>query len=178
MRRTLALLAGSALLTGCGGSSHDIADGPSSAAPAATSSPASSTTSPTTTAPTHETAKQFIRRWVKTNTEAQRTGDLTAFDAMNEPTCESCQALDKAVRRIYNAGGVVEPSDIEVLWIKQHSDHTYYMREHVPGSRYREAASGPWKHFAGGTDTEIYTLTKVNGAWRMAESAGLAGSAE
>lgn len=177
MRRTLALLAGSALLTGCGGGSHDIADGPSSAPPAGTSSPASPSTSPTTTAPTHETAKQFIRRWVKTNTEAQRSGDLTAFDAMNEPTCESCQALDKAIKRIYDAGGVVEPSEVKILWIKKHFDG-YYSRGHLAASRYKESAAGPWKRFTGGTDTQVYKLVRVDDEWRMADYSQLAGSAE
>lgn len=159
-------------LAGCGGGSHDVAHSPSSAPPPA-SSPAPASTAPS--APAHETAEQFIRRWVKANTNAQRTGDLTAWDAMNQPGCQSCRGFDKAVKRIYDAGGVVEPSETQILWIRKHPDG-YYSREHLAASRYRESTNAPWKHFAGGTDTQIYDPIRIHGEWRMAKYSQLSGS--
>lgn len=177
MRRSLLVLACCALLplTSCGAST-DVADGPSSAAPVLSATP--TTVAPSPTVPAHESAKHFIRRWVKVNTEAQRTGDLTELNSVNLPTCESCKNFAKALRAVYDAGGVIEPTETSILWIKRHADHTYYVREHSAPSRYRETASGPWKQFAGGTATEIYTLRNVDGSWRMTNYAGLAGSSQ
>ena len=174
MRRTLALLAGSALLTGCGGSSHDIADGPSSAPPAATSSPASPTTSPTTTAPTHETAKQFIRRWQKTADAMQLSGDTSAFDALNDSGCQSCATFKQSVAEVYARGGQIETTPTEILWIHQQSGRRYYVHERAAATRYRESAKGPWKTFPGGEVTQVVDLMRLSSGWRLAAYSQLA----
>ncbi|WP_157417086.1 hypothetical protein [Nocardioides sp. Iso805N] len=180
MRRSPLLLVSLAiLLTGCGGGTQDIADGPSPAASPTTSMPATPSTSATiATPPAHESAKQFIRRWIQVNTEAQRTGDLTALDSLNEPGCESCKSFARAVTRIYAAGGTIEAADTEILSIARHPDGQYYTRERVPPSRYRESARAKWTKFTGGTDTQIYLVARVGDLWRMAKYSELAGSAE
>lgn len=180
MRHSPLLVASLAIvLTGCGGGTEDVADGPSPAPSPTTSVPTTPAPSATiSTPPAHETAEQFIRRWVQVNTEAQRTGDLTALDSLNQPGCDSCKSFDKLVSRIYDAGGVVEPATTEILSLERHRDGNYYSRERSSPSRYTESQSDGWKHLTGGTTTVIYTLAKRGRAWRMADYADLAGSTE
>lgn len=180
MRHSPLLLAALVIpLAGCGGGTQDVADGPSPVPSSTMSTPATPAPSATiATPPAHETAEQFIRRWVRVNTEAQRTGDLTALNELNEPNCESCKSFAKAVTRIYRAGGEIQASDTEVLAVAKHLDGLYYSRERSAPSRYRDSATSPWKTLSGGTSTEVYTLAKKRGQWRMSDYSGLAGSAE
>ena len=179
MRRTLALLAGTALLTGCGGGSHDLADGPSPAPPASSPAPPSTAA----TAPVHETAKQFIRRWQKTADAMQMSGDITAFTALNEPACKSCSEFVAGVQRIYEAGGHIEARATRILWIRPYAqalhdaDATYQVRENTLPSRYQESSTGAWKTFPGGTDTQIFYLDQSTSGWKLIEYGQLAGSA-
>lgn len=170
MRRFIAvpLLLTALLASACGGGA-DIAAPPSSA-PGPISSPPSPSSSPA-----RESAKDFIRRWVRTSDAAQ-SGDLTAFHALNEPGCQSCAGYERTVRRIYAAGGSVEPAVTTILWIRKQPNGSYYVRERVTASRYREREGAPWKTFPGGTDTQIYYLVPAGATWLMKEYSQLAGS--
>jgi hypothetical protein len=181
MRRSVLLLVGLMLLTGCGGSSNNTAtpSPPAMTNPAPTSPSANGATSPP---PAHETGKQFIRRWQSVSDSMQLTGDSSAFDALNDPACKSCANFKASVERIYSSGGHVEASPTRILWIRSDSDTrtgadvTYHVREQVTPSRYQESPTGEWKTFPGGTNTQVFYLKHTTDGWRVLEYGQLAGS--
>lgn len=85
-------------------------------------SPLPSTTksaSPTSTAPTPpvmpaeakgtsaKSAKAFARHYVDLINFSSKSGDTATLDAASDPACESCAAISKNIRDIYDAGGSI-----------------------------------------------------------------------
>lgn len=176
MRHSPLLLASLAIvLTGCGGGTEDVADGPSPTPSPTGSVPTTPAPSATiSTPPAHETAEQFIRRWQSVADAMQLSGETATFDDLNEPSCRSCAAFRAHITGIYAAGGHVEVRPTRIASIHELPNGTFHVRQEIDPSRYQERAGSAWKTFPGGEVTQVVELRHTKTGWRLAEYSQLA----
>lgn len=168
-RRALAgLLAAPVLvLAGCG-SDSSVADPPVHSAPhsVATSDP-----------PARERPEHFIRRWAEAEKQMENTGQTATYLSMSRQ-CRSCRQLASDIHRFYGAGGFAHWSGWEILAIKSSGSHggndVYVVKVNSGPTAYRESATSPIKHLAGGEARHQLVLKPSGSSWLIIQKAQVA----
>ena len=133
--------------------------------------PSTAASSPTASVTTHaETAEEFIRRWVETDTKMQNTGDTTEYLAITEPKCSACTGLADEIKSIYSHGGTVRTRGFEVLSIETHAFKDLLSAQvavqSAPTEVIRKLGEEP-EHLSGGNFTYKLTLSRRGNVWRI-----------
>lgn len=174
LRAVALAVSGVLVLAGCnGGETEDEPHDPwtvevSSQSPTATSPSATETTGP---APSEETAKQFIRRWLRTSARMQNTGEVDDYQALTTDDCDACQRLVDRVTKYYAAGGWIETEGLQALSISHDGGMQWTVEVRGTDSRYLEREGDDVQVLPGGEATlVVYLARRDDGAWALRDS--------
>jgi hypothetical protein len=155
-------------LTACGGGDDSVADPPISSPP--TSSP--------TQAPHRESAEHFIRRFYGAEQRMENTGKTGPYRHLTRG-CVSCASLAHQVATYYDDGGYVRWAGIQIQSIRPYGSSAkgriFAVKGVAEPTTYRSSSNASTSHLSGGPTTELVTLAKHDGSWRVAGFAKLAG---
>ncbi len=118
---SLAALVMGIAVTGCTGDEPQPDPTPIVASP--TESPSESPTPSESAPPEAESAKDFIRRFVAVQNEAQVTGDVKEYRSLQRK-CPPCMSLADRVESIYADGGWIKTDGWKIRAIRRESPRT------------------------------------------------------
>ncbi len=177
-RRYAATLGALALMLTLGACNGEPTDDPSAALTPSlggrpTEDPSTATTTPTVD-PREETAKQFIRRYVATGNEMQRTGDTLAFRELIGPDCLACKKFARLVERIYSNGGYIESDGERVISLTNDGIPEQWTAEmSAEPTRFQRSAGGRVETLPGGTYVARFYLTRSRHGWTVSDTTEL-----
>ena len=148
------------LLSACGGGDDSVADPPVSPA----------TSSPTESAQ-HESAEQFIRRFVSVSNKMEAHGGTSDYLALTIG-CKPCESLATQIREARHAGGFYRSKGWSLREIQPevHGGRgTVDVSVSSAPTTYRTAAHAPVQHYTGGWTVLRLTQSVQNGKTRTIE---------
>lgn len=124
--------------------------------------------------PEPETAKAFIRRWMKVSDAMQNTGNTKAYLKLATRRCESCKTVADSVDEIYGAGGTVKvpPSRIRRLTRigGPEAAPRFELVIQVAESTVVDSPGAEPRTLTGGEGTLIITLKESGESWKVDSS--------
>jgi hypothetical protein len=117
--------------------------------------------------PTEETARQFIRRWIRTDDEMQVSGDTAEFRKLHGPECSSCEQLAAFIEEVYEHGGAIETEPVSVVEIHRDTKDQWTVHLEAPETAIRKTADAEVERLAGGPFTLIVYLERTDGNWKI-----------
>jgi hypothetical protein len=154
------------LLTACGGGDNSVADPPISPAP--TSSP--------TQSPEHETAEQFVRRFVSVSNAMEAHGKTDAYLALTQ-RCKPCRALAKQIESARSHGGFYRSDGWSVKSIRPsvgRRSGTVDIDVRSAPTSFRNSAGSSVEHYTGGNFTFRIALRRSGSEWKVTNVAQVA----
>lgn len=141
-----------------------------SLSPSATVSASSGEASPSASLdPTEESAREFIRRWIRINNEMQRTLDVEAFRRISDGDCRSCSQFMGRISEIRRNDGFIRTTGSKVVRMK-HDGHTQWTVDlRGAPTKYKESASAPAESLPGGPYTYVAFIKRSGGVWKLLE---------
>lgn len=163
---SLAALVMGIALTGCNGDEPQPDPTPIVASP--TESRSASPTPSDSATPEAESAKDFIRRFVAVQNEAQVTGDVKEYRSLQRK-CPPCMSLADRVEAIYADGGWIKTDGWSIRKIERNTKDDYYIDVTSAPTKYRESASAQVKSFEGGRRRHHIFLRETGDSWLVTE---------
>lgn len=118
-----------------------------------------------------ETAKEFIRRWARVQTEMQQKGDSTEYRRI-AGKCEPCMVSADLIDEIYAAGGSVTTAGMTVRSVTLEAStrraQTHRVEVDIAPTEYRESATSEVQMMPGGRSTysAVIAPSKADG-WQF-----------
>ncbi|MCK9822352.1 DUF3558 domain-containing protein [Nocardioides cavernae] len=162
VRRLLALsLAVPLLLAGCSDEPKPTPKMPESTSSSPTTEPTEAET------PEAESPEDFIRRWQAAALSAQNQGDTSEYRALG-PRCKPCSDFADQVDRIYDEGGSVVLTSLDVISVAPAPGAEQFRLTRVLGkTKVLDSQGEQQQAFAGGREVLNVFLEQVRGKWRV-----------
>jgi hypothetical protein len=116
--------------------------------------------------PTQETAKEFIRRWIRLSNQVQRTGETDEYRRITRG-CKECDSFATHMERIHRDGGFVRTKGERVRSMRHEGGPSWRVEVESFPTVYRESRDGQRGTFEGGDISYLVTIDKKKGEWRL-----------
>ena len=107
----------------------------------------------------------------------ENTGETTAYLSMSRQ-CRSCRQLAGDIQAFYRAGGFARWAGWGIVSIKFSGSHgnksVYVAKVNSAPTTYRESATSPIKHLAGGPAMHQLVLESHGDSWLVVQKAQIA----
>lgn len=159
------------LLAACGEDEKpELKRTPVSETPSASESPSASETPE----PKQESAKAFIRRWMKASDKMQVTGDTKPYRRLATKFCASCERFADTVDEIHDAGGSIEFDGTRIVSLSRmggtKNQPKFEMVTKTGRTSVVDRSGAQPRTLSGATTTYEIILMQIEDSWKVDSS--------